>query len=95
MSRSEPIELFDPSRHRTRSFNCGEPDLDRWLRQYAGQAQRRDAARTFVSALPSGEVLGYYSLIAGEVAYDAATEATRRECRDGFRSPCVSWPGWR
>jgi hypothetical protein len=34
----------------TDGFDCGQPTLDRLVRAYAGQAQRRDVARTFVTA---------------------------------------------
>jgi len=48
-------ERYDPARHDTSSFNCGNELLDRWLTRYAGQNERRDAARTFV-ATTSGHV---------------------------------------
>jgi len=40
-------ERYDPARHDPSSFSCGNELLDRWLTRYAGQNERRDAARTF------------------------------------------------
>jgi hypothetical protein len=42
-------ERYDAARHEVTGFSCGNELLDRWLVRYAGQNQRRDAARTFVS----------------------------------------------
>jgi hypothetical protein len=66
-------EPLDPKRHSLERFDCGRPPLDRWLRQYAGQGQRRDTSRTFVAADVGGVALGYYTLVAGQVERDRAT----------------------
>jgi GNAT superfamily N-acetyltransferase len=70
-------ERYDPSRHDTSQFQSGNEALDRWLVRYAGQSERRDAARTFVLA-DTGVVIGYYALLAGEVDHGQATERTRK-----------------
>jgi GNAT superfamily N-acetyltransferase len=62
----------------TADFDCGKPSLNEWLRRYALQAQGSGSARTFVvtkgtDATP--KVLGYYSLVVGQVE---PTEATPR-----------------
>jgi GNAT superfamily N-acetyltransferase len=57
----EPLER----RHDRRSFACGQPDLDRYLKQQAGQDARRHVAATFVAVERSATVVaGYYSLSA-------------------------------
>jgi hypothetical protein len=38
-------ERYDASRHDTSEFQSGNQALDRWLVRYAGQSERRDAAR--------------------------------------------------
>jgi GNAT superfamily N-acetyltransferase len=68
---------FDRTAHRVDAFSCGEETLDRWLRAYAGQSQRRDAARTFVTAEPDGKVAGYYTLVAAQVEHEQATAEVR------------------
>jgi hypothetical protein len=50
---------FDRGLHRVDTFACGEEALDRWLRSYANQNQRRDAARTFVTTDDEGNVVDY------------------------------------
>jgi GNAT superfamily N-acetyltransferase len=75
LSATEP---FDRTRHRVDSFTCGHEALDRWLRAQAGQSQRRDAARTFVTAKPDGGVVGYYTLVAAQVRYETATAPVGR-----------------
>ncbi len=70
-------ERYDPSRHDTREFQSGDEALDRWLHRYAGQSERRDAARTFVLT-DAGVVIGYHALLAAELDHDQATERTRK-----------------
>jgi len=66
----EPLE----SHHQVDRFKCGHDQLDRWLRAYASQGQRRDTARTFV-VCRQGEtdVVGYYTLVASQVEQSEAT----------------------
>jgi GNAT superfamily N-acetyltransferase len=71
------IERFDASRHDTSQFHSGNQALDHWLVRYAGQSERRDAARTFVTT-DAGVVIGYYALLAGELDHGQATERTRK-----------------
>lgn len=70
-------ERYDPARHDASQFESGTEALDRWLHRYAGQSERRDAARTFVIT-DSGVVIGCYALLAGELDHGEATEATRK-----------------
>jgi GNAT superfamily N-acetyltransferase len=64
------ISRLGPEHDRT-SFDCGHAALDDWLKQRAGQFDRRDLARTYV-AVRRGEpkVLGYYAI---------STHGVRRE----------------
>ncbi len=66
-------------RHNREAFDCGEPALNEFLRRYARQNQARGVSRTFV-AVREGEqeVLGFYSLAAGAVAFETIPEALRR-----------------
>lgn len=54
------IEPLGPQHDRA-SFTCGEPQLDDWLRQRAGQDEKRNLARVFVMNDADG-VVGFYSL---------------------------------
>ncbi len=70
-------ERYDPFHHDTSGFESGNEALDRWLIRYAGQSERRDAARTFVLT-DAGVVIGYYALLAGELDHGQATAPTRK-----------------
>ncbi len=51
------------SRHVREFFDCGEPALDRFLKQFARQNQDRGASRTFVAVCGKDpKVLGYTTL---------------------------------
>jgi len=66
-------ERLDPARHQLTAFNCGEPDLDRWLREQAAGAAARRVARTFVWTDPDRDpdrVVGYYSLAGHRLVRD-------------------------
>jgi GNAT superfamily N-acetyltransferase len=78
---------FDGRAHRVEAFACGDERLDRWLRAYAGQGQRRDAARTFVTAELDGEVAGYYTLVAAQVEHGQASVNVRRGLPRQFPIP--------
>lgn len=85
--RLTAIKAFDGSQHRVETFCCGQDSLDRWLRAYAGQSQRRDAARTFVAAEPDGAVAGYYTLVAAQVEHRDASASASQNLSPHFPIP--------
>ncbi len=87
MSELRPVEPLDPKRHSVDAFHCGRPSLDRWLRAYAGQSQRRDVARTFTVADGKSRVVGYYTLVAAELDHGAASPSVRGGVSPHFRIP--------
>ena len=65
------IQRLDRS-HERASFDCGKPPLNQWLRELAGQYERRDLARSYVAVRAgSPSVLGYYTISSHQVSYDA------------------------
>ncbi len=58
-------------RHAVDSFDCGRDALNRFLVRYALPNQQAEASQTYV-ALADDQVIGYYTLVVGEVAYDVA-----------------------
>lgn len=80
-------ESYDATRHDVAGFSCGNELLDRWLVRYAGQNQRRDAARTFVVVTDERRVYGYYTLVAGQLDHHDATPETRRGLSQHFPIP--------
>ncbi len=79
-ARFTGAERYDAARHESSGFHCGNELLDLWLVRYAGQNERRDAARTFVATTDGRTVCGYYTLLAGQLEHSAATP----EVRDGL-----------
>jgi GNAT superfamily N-acetyltransferase len=80
-------ERYDPARHDVEGFACGEESLDRWLERYAGQGERRDSTRTFVVVDVGATVRGYYTLVAGQIDHDQATETVRKGLSRHFPIP--------
>jgi GNAT superfamily N-acetyltransferase len=80
-------QRFDAARHNVTGFSCGDELLDRWLVRYAGQNQRRDAARTFVVATDHQLVFGFYTLLAGQLDHHEATPETSRGLSRRFPIP--------
>jgi len=80
-------ERYDSASHELADFACGEESLDRWLRRYAGQSERRDATRTFVAIDERQAVRGYYTLVAGQLEQVEAIEAVRKGLSQHFPIP--------
>ena len=80
-------QRFDPVRHDAAAFDCGNELLNRWLTRYASQSDRPDAARTFVIADAHDAVLGYYTLVAGQLHQERATAAVRKGQSPHFPIP--------
>ena len=65
--------------HDCDGFDCGHPLLNDWLRRYALQNQRANAARTFVVCREQEHrVVGYYSLAVGAVEHAVAPARVRK-----------------
>jgi GNAT superfamily N-acetyltransferase len=74
VSRYSPITQLTRDLDRS-SFDCGSVDQTRWFRQYALQVQQSDTARVYVARRrPDGAVAGYYTLSAGSVEPQDASE---------------------
>lgn len=68
------IRIEKLSRHHSvEEFDCGQPALDRFLVKFALTSQFSGASRTYV-VLAHDRVVGYHSLVVGEVAYVDAPE---------------------
>ncbi len=72
------IEALGKQHDRT-GFTCGQPDLDAWFRQRAGQDERRNVARVFVAVDDALGVVGFYSLGAFTLALDDIPEEVGRK----------------
>lgn len=62
--------------HDRLAFDCGQPMLNEWLKDRAGQFDRRDLSRTFVATRPEAVlVVGYYAISTHRVVYDVLPAA--------------------
>jgi GNAT superfamily N-acetyltransferase len=59
--------------HKIDEFDCGREALNRFLTRYAFQNQQAEASQTYV-ALTGEKVVGYYTLVVGQVEYAVAHE---------------------
>ena len=59
--------------HKVDDFDCGREALSRFLSRYAFQNQQAEASQTYV-ALADEKVVGFYTLVVGEVAFESAHE---------------------
>jgi GNAT superfamily N-acetyltransferase len=59
--------------HNVEQFACGQPELDRFLIRHALQAQQSNSSQTYV-AVGGDEVVGFYTIVAGEVQHAQAPE---------------------
>lgn len=64
-----PPKLLEKGFDRT-AFDCGVEPLNEYLRKYALQNQKKDAARTYIVVDPDDRILGYYTLVFGAVEPD-------------------------
>ena len=70
------IEKLD-QRHNVDLFDCGNEPLNRFLVRYALQNQKAGSSQTYVG-LNGPTIVGYYTLVVGEVAYERAAERLKK-----------------
>ncbi len=68
--------------HRLDDFNCTETSLDAWLKRQAMADQASAACRTFVVVDQESRVFGYYTMAAGAVSHQVATDTVRPSIPD-------------
>jgi len=59
--------------HAVESFDCGQEALNRFLVRFAWGNQQAQASQTYLG-LNEDAVIGFYTLVVGEVAFDDAPE---------------------
>jgi GNAT superfamily N-acetyltransferase len=59
--------------HKIDAFDCGQEALNRFLSRHALQNQQAEASQTYI-ALADEKVVGYYTLVVGEVAFESTHE---------------------
>jgi GNAT superfamily N-acetyltransferase len=69
-SATKPLDKTQ-DRH---SFDCGVEPLNDYLKKYALQNQKKDAARSYVFAKEENKIVGYYTLVFGSVSVENAPD---------------------
>ena len=65
--------------HDRAGFDCGDAELNGFLRQFARQSHEAGGTKTFVAVDDAtGRLLGYYSLAPASISYDQTPAAVRR-----------------
>lgn len=67
-------------KHDRKGFDCGQPELNVFLRDHARQSHERGASKTFLAVddADSQTVYGYYSLSPASIEYARTPEVVRR-----------------
>lgn len=76
MNKTHTIEKLRRE-HAVDTFDCGQPDLNSWLVKHALQSQGSNAAQTYLG-LVDGAIVGYYSLVVGQIEYLDAPERLQK-----------------
>ena len=81
------IEVLQ-AHHQKKSFNCGQDDLNKFIKQYASQHQKSGTSKTYVAIDDDLRVRGYYCLSSTSIGFDVVdTVLTKRLPR--YPLPCV------
>lgn len=59
-------------RHEVETFDCGEEALNRFLVRFALPNQMANASQTYIGLSGDDVIVGYYTLVVGEVRYEEA-----------------------
>ena len=70
------IEKLSAS-HTAQDFDCGKPELNRFLIKHALQSQQSNSATTYV-ACKENKIIGYYSLAVGAVEHKETPERIKK-----------------
>jgi len=81
------IEVLQ-AHHQKKSFNCGQDDLNKFIKQYASQHQKSGTSKTYVAIDDDAQVRGFYCLSSTSIGFDGVDAAlTKRLPR--YPLPCV------
>ncbi len=74
--REEPIA----KKHDRETFDCGDPELNEFLKKHARQNHERGAAKTFVAVdnTDGKSILGFYSLCPAALEYARTPDLVRK-----------------
>ena len=66
---SHSIELLG-KQHQRKDFDCGQTDLNDFIKLYALQQQKRNQNKSYVACTEAQQVIGFYSLNVGAISFE-------------------------
>ena len=63
------IEVLQ-SHHQRKSFNCGQDDLNKFIKQYASQHQKSGTSKSYVAVDHEDTVTGFYCLSSTSIGFE-------------------------
>lgn len=66
---SYSIELLG-KQHQRKDFDCGQTDLNDFIKLYALQQQKRNQNKSYVACTEAQQVIGFYSLNVGAISFE-------------------------
>lgn len=80
--------------HSRRAFDCGQPEVNAWLRTKALQHQDKRLSATKVLLDPDSVIAGFYTLATGQVDFgDLPDEIARKLPRRALPVALLAWLG--
>jgi GNAT superfamily N-acetyltransferase len=80
--------------HPRRAFECGQSEVDDWLRTKALQHQDKHLSSTKVLLDPQGTIAGFYTLATGQVDFgDLPADLVRKLPRRALPVAVLAWLG--
>jgi hypothetical protein len=81
------------SLHEVKKFKCGEHSLDLFIRRHALNNQLTDSSQTYV-AHSNQVVIGYYTLVYGNISLDDCPHSIREGMPSAFPVPVMVFARW-
>ena len=95
---SYTIALLTKKQQR-KAFDCGQSDLNDFIKLYALQQQKRGQNKNYVACQQDGQIIGFYSLNVGAVSFEEIpSEIQKRLARYPVPAVCLGrsdLPGYR
>lgn len=74
------VELYDNKQHQIKDFQCGVYELDRYIKERAGQESRKGITAVYIMREKiSMRVIGYYTLSSCSIQLSSLTEDIKKK----------------
>lgn len=81
------IEILQ-SHHQKKSFNCGQDDLNKFIKQYASQHQKTGTSQTYVPIDDNLQIKGFYCVSSTSIGFDEIDPILTKKL-PRYPLPCV------